>query len=783
MGTHMRQRWLAGAAAVLALMLVGAQAAGASPAYRLTQRQGSESIVTQIGAVGARILTTGQLCANCRRTKFSNVTISYRRGRVLLVDPRHRTYAVGSISSLLRQARVEQARTAQPPRIPGLGVLAQPPGATVRTVGRGRIAGLGAVGYQVSEGSLVQRLWFALALPAPPSRFRALFGGASGLAAAAINRALGHRADALLLRAEVLTTGHWRRVLDTIRAQRARPPALSLVPPRNYKRGQLPGLSAHTSNVPARLNNLGIGPISRRPEIWAVYWGSFFQGSPATVEALNTDLAQMISDSDGYLAGLAQYGVGAGTFGGFQTVHDNPPRTVGGADFFSVEEMLYGMLSGNAPHSWGRFSSTDPIIVIFVPQSEVEQSGWTGYHFEIPTVEGALPWNHPAVPWAIVKVPDTPTVNLDATMEAASHEIVEAATDPFPFFTWVDPAKEPIWQDGEASDICSEGITSPWGPYTRLNGVAYSTYWSNSANACVPESRPSVQILYPGTGSHSACGQVMLRATATDPLDGPIPDTDGRGNPLYSWSDNGNGGFAHGMSTNVTLSPGVHTLTVTVGPDSQGLFRTSAPVTVTVTPPTPTVSISSPSPGSVWGTDQAVPFSGSASDVCDGTLSGASLVWREGSAVLGTGGTITHQFSTQGSHTVTLTATSGAGQPAMTSVTFTVGPPSGNPSPSIAQPQNNQAESDPTFDWTFSGQASDPHDGALSGNALQWYDTYTDSSGQVHSMVPLGSGTYFMHQLYWDGFQPTQNVITLVATDSLGHSAPTSVTVIVGAYS
>ena len=77
---------------------------------------------------------------------------------------------------------------------------------------------------------------------------------------------------------------------------------------------------------------------------------------------------------------------------------------------------------------------------------------------------------------------------------------------------------------------------------------------------------------------------------------------------------------------------------------------------------------------------------------------------------------------------------------------------------------------------TFQGSATDPTDGTLSGSSLQWYDTYSDATGGCGCSVNLGSGTNFSAKLPFDP-RPATHVITLVATDSLGHSARTSVTI------
>ncbi|HEV3095229.1 MAG TPA: hypothetical protein VGY30_12060 [Solirubrobacteraceae bacterium] len=770
------------------VLSVGCSTVFAATGYVVTQRQGTEVLVIEMAHAGLGLVERSRTCSKCRAAATSSLTASFETGRALLVDPIDRTYATATLAALSALARREAAQIEGAQRIPELGIVAKPPSVTVRAAGRTRIAGIPAAGLEVDQGPLQRRLWYATSLPIVPSRYAAVLDTFGGGASRSLGRALARVRGRLLLRVEVLAQGHWRRLLDTS-AVRKRSLSFSLRPPSRARRLPLAGAplaprgGARKADVPARLNNLGLGPISRHPQIFAIYWGAFFQESPGFVGVLNEELGQMASGGDGYTGPLGQYGVQAGSFNGFFTL-GNPPSSVGGPDFFSIETMLLTHLGNTSPRSWGRFSGTDPIVMIFVPESVVEESGWSGYHFEVPTEQGSFPWNFPAIPWTIVKVPDKtlapgPTAIFDETMERASHEFVEAATDPYPFTTWVDPAKEPVWELGEAADICSHGNTSPWGELTRIGpplvagatgfGTAYSTYWSNVDKACVPESRPSATIAAPANGSTWRCPPVPVDLRATDPLEGSLNAS----NSTIRW-------FADTRPItpdafgDLHLSPGTHLLTVEVT-DKHKLTTTAGPVTVTVSPaPTPQVAIQSPAPSSAWGTDQSIPFAGGAFDACDGNLTGAALSWSAGGAPLSTGNAFSMPFPL-GAHTVTLTATNSSGVTASVPVTFTVEPPSGNPSPAISLPLNN-ANVDINSEITFSGSATDPHDGTLSGNSLQWYDTYSDSLGGGQSHVHLGSGNSFTARLPFDAL-PATHTISLVATDSLGHSATTSVVV------
>jgi len=65
---------------------------------------------------------------------------------------------------------------------------------------------------------------------------------------------------------------------------------------------------------------------------------------------------------------------------------------------------------------------------------------------------------------------------------AASHEIVEAATDPFPLASWVDntlTAAQKLTR-GEAADICDFLGASA----TLRQGFMWEPYWSNTQGRC-----------------------------------------------------------------------------------------------------------------------------------------------------------------------------------------------------------------------------------------------------------------------------------------------------------
>jgi hypothetical protein len=196
--------------------------------------------------------------------------------------------------------------------------------------------------------------------------------------------------------------------------------------------------------------------------------------------------------------------------------------------------MVYDVgFNDGGPLFWWTLGGHDPIYAFLVAESSVDSSSWTGYHFlAFSLTHLVLPFPvslfaHDGMPWLIAKVPDDALTlpfeaifqrtkcasggaglpqNLCSAIAAMgdatqrfSHEFVEVAVDPYPFWGWLDPGKVPVWTKGELADIC-EGKPLPWSEKTQIASAIVPTYWSNADKACMPESRPTVKILSPVAG-------------------------------------------------------------------------------------------------------------------------------------------------------------------------------------------------------------------------------------------------------------------------------------------
>jgi len=806
-GIASRGRMVTGAVVAAALVLaLWALPARAATGWRITQREGTNRSQLVLAASGLRFDALAPAKAKGKPKPQVGVIVRYRDRRLFLLDPANRRYDALSLAGAVASyaAELKLANKGQPSeRLPGRPgakrrkgqASLKRPAARLRALGlTTRIGPLLARAYLLTAGKARQRIWYADALPVPPSAVRALFAKGSG---GQLNAALSGRAGRVPLRIDEPHGRRWSTVLRTTSIRRGAVAARLLRPPAGYTERNLLASAAsppaRSADVPADalrcafvINCLGVlrGPVSEHPDIYAFYWGSHYHDRLDFVSAVNRGLHNFVGDefadpnSQAFWGPLAQYGVHQGRLLGYQVDNDNPDDSVGSWNFFDIDWFVTTHRFGDAPTYWWRWSDHDPIFAIFVDQSEVDSSGWAGYHFYTPT-EGLLFafLAHPSMPWFIVKTPAMTSLPadrndpnfkkaVDQTTERASHEFVEAATDPYPFQSWGDPAKEPIWEKGELADICSEGNTAPWVEHARVlkGSTAFSTYWSNDDDACVPESRPSVTIASPADGTTYTWGaQVTFLASGDDLFDGGLDPTHN-----YLWTDDRDGQIGVGKILNTTaLSPGTHHVTVTVR-NSEGAARTAGPVTVTMEVKPPAVRIDEPADGSTFGTDQKVNLRGSVFDPKDGDASDQG-VWSVDGTPIGTGAKLlTTQITQQGAHIVTLSYTNSAGLKGTDGIKINIGPPSGNPSVTITDPPLPDGYVDryvtPGVPFKLAATATPQGAATIPDSGYAWT---SDIDG------PLGTGQSITATL-----SAGTHIVTVTVTDSLGHVGTDKVTII-----
>ncbi|HEX2166053.1 MAG TPA: hypothetical protein VHG09_02335 [Longimicrobiales bacterium] len=191
---------------------------------------------------------------------------------------------------------------------------------------------------------------------------------------------------------------------------------------------------------------------------------------------------------------------------------------------------------------------------------------------------------------------------------------------------------------------------------------------------------PAVAITAPSPGATFTEGAaIAFSGSASDPEDGALTVA------ALVWTSGRDGPLGSGPSLSRSdLSTGTHAIRL-VAVDSRGAADTAV-VSITVEPPAeppapppnqpPAVAITSPTAGSSHSHGAEVAFSGSASDPEDGALAGAALVWTSSlDGQLGTGGSLSRDDLSTGTHTIRLAATDSHGDSAAATISITVQPP------------------------------------------------------------------------------------------------------------
>ena len=180
----------------------------------------------------------------------------------------------------------------------------------------------------------------------------------------------------------------------------------------------------------------------------------------------------------------------------------------------------------------------------------------------------------------------------------------------------------------------------------------------------------------------------------------------------------------------------------------------------------PVAVISSPADGASFTQGESITFTGSATDLEDGALTGASLVWASSiDGEIGTGESFTRSDLSEGTHIITLAATDSLGVAGTASATITVTVSNEPPTVAITAPLDGASFTQGDF-IAFTGTAMDPEDGALTGASLVWSSSINGEigTGESFSKNDLSAGDH---------------TINLTATDSHGATATDSVTITV----
>jgi hypothetical protein len=236
------------------------------------------------------------------------------------------------------------------------------------------------------------------------------------------------------------------------------------------------------------------GPVLASPKIVPV----FFTNDDATTVTALKDFTNQIGGTHYWAATTSEYGVGPAVGATTVDLMEAAPSTIDDSD---IETWLAGKLESGDP-LWPAADENTVYVLYYPAGTTITLQGSTscqtfgGYHANI-TLDAAHGSND--VAYAVVpRCANFAGMNtMDATTGSASHEMIEAATDPYPFTNpaYADVDDQDIYWaralgGGETGDMCAQFAQA----FTQFDELPYLVQrtWSNKQalaghDPCQPE--------------------------------------------------------------------------------------------------------------------------------------------------------------------------------------------------------------------------------------------------------------------------------------------------------
>ena len=228
------------------------------------------------------------------------------------------------------------------------------------------------------------------------------------------------------------------------------------------------------------------GPVQAAPKVVPIFFAN------DALQSQVEDFLQQLAASTYWSGATSEYGVGPLSVASSIVVSDSPPATI---DTAGIESWLAGYLDGTHA-GWPIAGDPNDVFAIFYPspttvadpQFGTSCSDFNGFHFQGLASTSLVYAVFPRCPSAGT------LTGLDAVTATVSHELVEAATDPFlqtaPAWSFTD-VDHLIWNyvpGAEIADMCDLEPQS----FQRLVGpYMVQRTWSNASalaghDPCVP---------------------------------------------------------------------------------------------------------------------------------------------------------------------------------------------------------------------------------------------------------------------------------------------------------
>lgn len=262
----------------------------------------------------------------------------------------------------------------------------------------------------------------------------------------------------------------------------------------------------------------------------------FFSNDDPTMVASLSDFVSRVGGTAYWAATTSEYGVGAASAVSPVQLAEAAPSSI---DDSAIQTWLASKLNGNDP-AWPP-NDGNTVYVLHYPASTTVTSGgltecvaFGGYHSNI-TLDAA----HGSADAAYVVIPRCNSLGalsgIDAVTGSESHELIEAATDPYPM---TQPANGMLDQahiywiralgGGEVGDLCAQ-FDGVFTKFAELPQYTVQRSWSNAAAAaghdpCVPALPGDVYFNaapeLPDTITYSLFGQQLSTKGVTIPVGG-----------------------------------------------------------------------------------------------------------------------------------------------------------------------------------------------------------------------------------------------------------------------
>jgi hypothetical protein len=242
------------------------------------------------------------------------------------------------------------------------------------------------------------------------------------------------------------------------------------------------------------------GPILAAPELVTITYAD--DTNRATEEAVGAFLPK----SQWLLTVGKEYGIGAGTSANVELAQ-NAPTTI---DDSAIQSFVAGLVqdgtapdpvrdAGDAGAGDGGVVSPAVYMIYFPTTTNVTVGNSTlcdissgGYHYESSVLANGHSFAYAVVSPCAMGVPAAPPQNI---AWIASHEFIEASTDPYPVtapgYVITDSSQPWGGIGGEVGDLCTY-LLPQWseGPYTALQRVYSNASAKAGGSPCIPTPEP-----------------------------------------------------------------------------------------------------------------------------------------------------------------------------------------------------------------------------------------------------------------------------------------------------